>query len=81
MYNKYTLYNLYIYNTNFLKTLKFKNSELNFFNFNFKKISISVRVLIFLVILTNMFTQFNFFKYDLIKFKYLYFNIFFINLV
>jgi hypothetical protein len=75
------VYNKIIYNSNFFKTFKLKNIYLNFYNFNFKKISLSVRILIFLIILTNMFNQFNYFKCDLIKFKYLYFDTNIINLI
>jgi len=81
IYDKYTQYNLITYNSNFLKIFKLKNTELSFYNFNFKKISLSVRVIFFLIIITTMFNQYNYFMNDLIKFKYLYFDIYFMNLI
>lgn len=69
------------YNSNLFKILKLKKNEIKFYNFNFKKISLSARTIIFIIIITTMFNQFNYFKSDLVKFKYLFFDVFFINLV
>lgn len=74
-------YDLIIYNSNFWKILKLKNVDLHFYNFNFKKISLSARTIIFLIIITVMFNQINYFKCDLIKFKYLFFTKYFMNLI
>lgn len=74
-------YNFITYNSNFFKLLKLKNIYVNFYNFNFKKISLSVRTIIFLIIMTTLYNQVNYFKCDLVKFKYLYFDKYYINLV
>jgi hypothetical protein len=81
IYTKYNIYNLSIYNSNWYKTFKLNDNNLFLNTFNFKKRSMLVRILNFLIILINMFIQYNFFACELRFLKYLYFCNFYINLI